>query len=92
MKHTCSGCSRTWTGFSMAHCGSCHTHTFSGVTAFDRHRQRGQCLDPGKVFKTEEDGSKTPVYELRTSGPEPIWAFPADPDFNERFGRVSSIA
>lgn len=28
-----------------AHCSACH-HTFSGVTAFDRHRRGGACLRP----------------------------------------------
>lgn len=30
---------------SNAHCSACH-HTFSGITAFDRHRRAGACLSP----------------------------------------------
>lgn len=30
---------------SQAHCSACH-HTFGGITAFDRHRRGGECLDP----------------------------------------------
>lgn len=33
---------------ATAHCGTCH-NTFTGVTAFDRHRRGGTCLDPSSV-------------------------------------------
>lgn len=41
-------CGAKWSGSSRAHCGGCHT-TFSGDSAFDRHRRGDdgrQCLDP----------------------------------------------
>jgi hypothetical protein len=74
---------------AQAHCSSCCNQgprTFSGVTAFDRHRKSGKCLDPAKMTNDEGDL----LLELRTSGPHPIWAFPGDVDFNERFGRTKS--
>ncbi len=71
--HSCSKCDNTWGGMAQAHCGVCHD-TFSGVTAFDRHRSNGKCKSPDTVG-----------LELRTSGATPVWAFPTDVDYNERF-------
>jgi len=49
---TCRGCTARWHGTRRAHCAACH-HTFSSVTAFDRHRtpdgDHGQCLDPATL-------------------------------------------
>lgn len=49
---TCSGCPERWTGRSVAHCAACH-RTFSGVSAFDRHRSvrgdHGACVDPADI-------------------------------------------
>lgn len=42
---SCRGCSARWTGTAACHCGACH-HTFTGVSAFDAHRRRGECLPP----------------------------------------------
>jgi hypothetical protein len=46
---TCGGCDATWTGLSVAHCGSCHV-TLSGAKLFDQHRRpdraHGMCLAP----------------------------------------------
>lgn len=42
---TCSGCTAEWTGVSRAHCSGCH-HTFTGITAFDRHRDAGGDDEP----------------------------------------------
>lgn len=72
---TCSGCTNAWGGTAMAHCPTCH-ETFSGITGFDRHRSNGRCRKPGSVG-----------LELRTNGAAPVWAFPTDIDYNERFGR-----
>ena len=33
---------------AQAHCGVCHV-TFSGVFAFDAHRDNGRCLDPRRT-------------------------------------------
>lgn len=78
MKHSCGGCTNTWTGIAMAHCASCHG-SFSVVSNFDKHRRNGKCLDPAVVG-----------LELRTNGATPTWAAPGDPDLNARFGRTGS--
>jgi len=59
---TCSGCTSEWTGLGRAHCAAkgCH-RTFSGVSAFDRHRdpnagEHGACLDPVSVGLVEREG------------------------------------
>ena len=53
MTITCPGCSTTWTGLRIAHCGACH-QTFSCVAHFDSHRapNRGQgtCKAPSSVL------------------------------------------
>ncbi|WP_439332433.1 FDXHR family putative zinc-binding protein [Saccharopolyspora antimicrobica] len=48
MEITCGGCSSRWTGVSRCHCSGCH-QTFSGVTAFDKHRNRSKCREPSKL-------------------------------------------
>ncbi len=88
--HTCGGCTNTWGGLAQAHCSVCH-ELFSGVTAFDKHRSKGKCLDPAKMFDTnEETGEKTAVLELRTTGAVPVWAFPSEVDVAERFAKAKA--
>lgn len=45
-------CDAWWTGLKPGHCTSCH-HTFSSVTAFDKHRtgpmDNRTCLTPESV-------------------------------------------
>lgn len=59
---TCA-CGATWTGPSRAHCSGCHD-TFSGVTAFETHRNRKGCVDPVSVGLVRRDG---------------LWSYPTDP-------------
>ena len=42
----CFGYDTGWTGLRTCHCaaGGCH-RTFTGIGAFDKHRQDGRCLD-----------------------------------------------
>lgn len=42
---SCGKCRVTWSGASVAHCGSCHD-SFVNVVAFDLHRSRGKCWYP----------------------------------------------
>lgn len=50
----CLWCTAAWGGANTAHCGGeggCH-ETFSGITAFDRHRNQrgaGSCHTPAEV-------------------------------------------
>ncbi|QDK02130.1 hypothetical protein SEA_MARSHMALLOW_61 [Mycobacterium phage Marshmallow] len=43
--HHCGKCTKRWGGLNTSHCGACHT-TFTGLTAFERHRHKGTCLTP----------------------------------------------
>lgn len=53
---TCGGCPSTWTGLSRAHCSACHL-TFTGVSAFDRHRGAdGECLLPPNLGMVLREG------------------------------------
>jgi hypothetical protein len=54
---TCGGCLSTWSGLGRAHCGvgGCH-RTFTGVTAFDRHRSSGGCANPVDLGMVLRDG------------------------------------
>lgn len=38
-------CRSWWTGGERSHCGGC-CRTYTSLSAFDRHRRGGQCLDP----------------------------------------------
>lgn len=40
---------------TQAHCALCHL-TFSGVTAFDKHRKAGVCTSPQAMGLTNRDG------------------------------------
>lgn len=56
----CSGCPARWGGTNTAHCSGCH-QTFTGVTAFDKHRAGGHaastrtCVDPASVGLVRAD-------------------------------------
>ncbi|MEU4133626.1 FDXHR family putative zinc-binding protein [Streptomyces wuyuanensis] len=41
-------CGRWWTGTERSHCGGCH-ETFTGLTAFERHRKGLRCNPPAEV-------------------------------------------
>lgn len=43
--HGCGRCPRRWNGKKTAHCGKCH-ELFSGPSAFDMHRDNGNCITP----------------------------------------------
>lgn len=51
--YTC-GCGARWGGLSTGHCTGCH-RTFTGITAFDKHRSGSHsadtrhCVDPATV-------------------------------------------
>jgi len=38
----CNGCVNRWGGHGTCHCAKCH-RTFTGLTAFDKHRKNGVC-------------------------------------------------
>lgn len=57
---TCARCQKWWGGLNTGHCTGCH-QTFTGITAFDRHRTGSHardtrtCLDPAEVGLVESD-------------------------------------
>ena len=63
-RHSCRGCSRTWTGYSEAHCPTCHVN-FSVVRNFDLHRQDGQCIPPGQLINKK---GQPVLKEVQRSG------------------------
>lgn len=67
--HGCARCPNLWGGFNTSHCGGCH-QTFTGLTAFDKHRDGSHsagtrhCVDPATVGLI--DAGRT----------YPCWGFP----------------
>jgi hypothetical protein len=55
-------CGARWAGSLTAHCAAC-CRTFTGLTAFDRHRPGGVCADPAAVGMTMAPGR---AYEAWT--------------------------
>jgi hypothetical protein len=49
----CDECHRSWTGLAECHCSDCHRH-FSGDSAFQAHREHGECRDPS-ILKDKND-------------------------------------
>lgn len=54
LPHSCSKCPSRWGGANTAHCSVCHL-TFTGITAFEKHRTGSYggagrtCLTPAKA-------------------------------------------
>ncbi|WP_345346898.1 hypothetical protein [Rhodococcus olei] len=46
--NTCNGCPARWSGLNTAHCAGCHV-TFTGPSAFDRHRVKSTCATPAEI-------------------------------------------
>lgn len=64
-------CGAQWTGLAVAHCPTCHC-TFSGISAFDRHRRDDKCITPGLAGL---------VPRLRRTG-FVAWGFPGNRQHN----------
>jgi hypothetical protein len=52
-QHGCPRCPARWNGYNTGHCSACH-ETFTGITAFDKHRDgshvKGRyCVSPQSV-------------------------------------------
>jgi hypothetical protein len=66
--YTCR-CGAHWGGLSTGHCSACHL-TFTGITAFDKHRTGSHandtraCLDPASVGLVDANRAY------------PCWGFP----------------
>jgi hypothetical protein len=66
----CAKCDNEWGGMNTSHCAGCHT-TYSGLTAFDKHRVGGRCATPAEAGL------------VQSSRAYPCFSFPADPDAGE---------
>jgi hypothetical protein len=68
---------------TQAHCPTCHA-TFGGVTGFDAHRRRGECVDPASKGYVKVKGIwrlPMPEDELRRRrGLRPIHNAPDGPE------------
>jgi hypothetical protein len=71
--HHCRTCHRSWTGYTQAHCASCHSH-FSTPSAFDRHMTDAGCRQPEEL--RNKDGSY--VLGLRVDKWGRTWSFAGD--------------
>ena len=83
---TCGGCGG-WTGLSTCHCSACH-RTFTGITAFDVHRQNYRCLDPATICGAH--GQRlVRVTKLHWSG----WGLPGEyaACVNQRYSRSVAV-
>ena len=71
--HACGRCENIWGGLNTAHCSGCH-RTFTGLTAFDRHRDGSHakgtrhCVDPSTLGLVDAGRAY------------PRWGYPSDPD------------
>lgn len=59
--HSCGGCDARWASTHFAHCAACHC-TFTGVTAFDVHRNWGVCHEPRSVGLRLRDQVGIPIW------------------------------
>ncbi len=71
--HACAGCDARWGGFNTSHCSGCH-RTFTGLTAFDKHRDGDHAKSTRRCLPPDLVG-------LVGAGRDyPCWGFPGDPD------------
>ena len=83
-------CGQSWrqSGNRTGHCSGCHQN-FDGLSAFDRHRRDGKCLDPASLF--DKDGES--VFLGRSDDIATYWRLPSDlGSALERFGRTEMAA
>jgi hypothetical protein len=75
----CGTCHSWWTGQLTSHCSGCH-RTFTGLTAFDAHRDGNHangtrhCVDPATL--TDSKGQPAPLVDAGRS--YPCWGYPSD--------------
>ena len=44
----CRDCGKSYKGSRVCHCAECH-ETFGGVSGFDSHISKGECVDPAEM-------------------------------------------
>lgn len=83
----CGGCDSRWGGLLTSHCTGCH-QTFSGLTAFDKHRTgshaKGRfCLDPRTTVDENPESASfgKPIFKLSERA-YPCWGLNTEsPEF-----------
>jgi hypothetical protein len=70
LPHHCAKCTSRWNGYSTAHCGACHL-TFTGITAFDKHRDGSHTDRVGRFCVAPET-----VGLVLSGRTYPCWGFP----------------
>lgn len=82
----CARCPNRWGGLRTAHCAACH-NTFTGLTAFDRHRTGSHthgtrtCLDPETAVDTNPKSDQFgELIFKRTGRSYPCWGFAVGDD------------
>lgn len=78
----CAKCPNRWGGLNTAHCSACH-QTFTGITAFDKHRDGNHAND------TRHCVHPTTVGLVDAGRPYPCWGLPGT---NPRFSADLSDA
>lgn len=71
--HGCARCPNRWGGFKTAHCGACH-RTFTGLTAFDKHRTGSHTNDTRHCLPPESVGL------VNAGRAYPCWGFSGEGD------------
>ena len=71
----CPTCEREWDALSEAHCACC-CRQFTSDSAFDRHRVKSECVDPGSI----RDKHGEAVLELTQRASGPTWKRAGEPD------------
>ncbi|TDH48865.1 hypothetical protein E2F47_22125 [Mycobacterium eburneum] len=78
--HECAKCRQRWGGLNTSHCSACH-QTFTGLTAFDKHRDGNHahgtrhCVAPQSVGLVDA-GRGYPCWGHPSTG-EWSWGEPA---------------
>lgn len=75
-QHGCPRCPARWGGYNTGHCSACH-NTFTGVTAFDKHRAGSHAK--GRYCITPEDAGLIPAGRAY-----PCWAHPGAYEYEEQ--------
>lgn len=73
LPNECGTCQARWGGYNTAHCSGCHL-TFTGLSAFDKHR------DGSHAKSTRHCVSPESVGLIEAGRAYPCWGFPGDPE------------
>lgn len=65
----CPRCTSWWTGLNTSHCTACH-RTFTGITAFDKHRDGSHSASTRHCVEPESVGL------VDAGRAYPCWGFP----------------